>query len=149
MAQQTLTPVFENPTDVLAFSPPSSRKEYKHIVDGKLNILPLASVSGVVGHRFDFQEPGGTGALLPGRPLFQSMPVNIPANAGWFAMVSGVNHAFVHPNGTLAERPFGQAYAVVGIDGNARTLNCLVRLTDSNSDDPIHIIVDAIAVFFN
>jgi hypothetical protein len=39
--------------------------------------------------------------------------------------------------------------AVVGIDSNARSLTCIVRLTDSNMDDPIYIIVDAVAVFFN
>ena len=147
MAEKVRAALFENPPNVLAFSPPPS-KSYNRLVDGRLEMLPLASVSGVVGHRFDFQEPGGTGHLLPGRPLFQSMSINIPQNAGWFVMLNGVNHAFVNGN-NLTERPLGQCYAIAGIDGQARTLNCWVRLTDLNSDDPIHIIVDVIAVFFN
>lgn len=105
---------------------------------------------GLVSHRFEFIERGGTGALKPGRPLAQSIPINLPDNAGFFVMLNGFNHAFIHndPPNALAERPLGQIQAFAGINRGAKTLNCLVRLTDSNSDDPIHIITDVVAVLF-
>jgi len=40
-------------------------------------------------------------------------------------------------------------YAFAGIDRGAGNLFCNVRLTDSNSDDPIFIEVNVGVVFFN
>jgi hypothetical protein len=150
MSEKARAILFETPPNIVAFSPPPSAS-YKPIVNGRLEMLPLASVIGTVGHRFAFREPGGPGNLKPGRPLSQTMPINIPPNAGWFVMLNGFNHAFVHndPPDALAERPLGQMYAIAGIDAGARNLVCNVRLTDSNSDDPIQINVDVVVVFFN
>jgi hypothetical protein len=138
---------FTPPNEIVSFAPPSSTT-YTPIVDGKLEMFPLSGIIGGVAHRFVFSETGGPGQLKPGRPLAQSMPINIPPNAGWFTSISGFTHAFVNGN-FLGERPLGQISAFAWIDANAKTLNCNVRLTDSNMDDGIMIQVDALAIFFN
>lgn len=149
MLGQQKAELFLPPSDVVSFAPPPSAKAALHGAPLKtLDLVPLAAVIGTVGHRFEFVEPGGTDHLKPGRPLSQSIPVNLPANAGFFVMINGFNHAFVRGD-TLTERPLGQIMAVAGINAAQRTLNCNVRLTDSNSDDPVHIIIDVVAVFFN
>jgi hypothetical protein len=77
---------FTPPNEIVSFAPPPSTT-YTPIVDGKLEMFPLSGIIGGVAHRFVFSETGGPGQLKPGRPLAQSMPINIPPNAGWFTAI--------------------------------------------------------------
>lgn len=141
---------FEVPPEIKSFAPPPAAK-YEAMVDGTLQMFPMAGVVGTLGQRFEFFEPGGTSHLKPGRPLSRTVSINIPPNVGFFVMLNGFIHAYVHgdnPN-LLRERPLGQMSAHAGVNFAARTLTCSVRLTDSNSDDPVRIIVDVVVVFFN
>ena len=145
--------------DFLAFMPPPGAQAALPLSDQDLDPASLAAgpqpinwfkinnMIGTLGHRFEFVEPGGTNHLKPGRPLSQQVRIDMPEQVGFFVMLNGFNHAFVNGN-RLTERPLGQMYATVGINFAARTLNCNVRLSDSNSDDAVHIIVDVVAVFF-
>jgi hypothetical protein len=148
MQKQELATLYLPPDDLVTFAPPTSAK-YDPMVDGRLEMLPLAGVIGVVSRRFNFAEPGGPDHLKPGRPLSQSVPINRPPNAGFFVMLNGVNHAFVRSGSptTLTQRPLGQIFAIAGLSGNS--LVCNVRLTDENMDDPMRCIVDVVVVFFN
>lgn len=56
--------------------------------------------------------------------------------------------AFVTDGGAhLTERPLGKFEVGVGFAG-PRTLSCTIRLTDSNSDDPVKVSVRGLIVFF-
>lgn len=110
---------------------------------GAASTVSATSLVSLASHRFEFRENSNT----PGRFLEQSVVVSVPVGAGYFCCTSQVMGAFTTPNFQfLTERPFGQFHVSVGLRGN--NLVCTVRLTDSNSDDPIFIVVDAIVVFF-
>jgi kumamolisin len=108
---------------------------------------PSANVSSIVSvasQLFTFKENSNT----PGRFLEQSVVVNVPAGAGWFTCIPHVMGAFTSSDfQTLTERPLGQFFVNVGMRGN--NLVCTVRLTDSNSDDPIYIEVSGTVVFYS
>jgi hypothetical protein len=105
-----------------------------------------AGVRGFQGVFFDFIEPGGPGHLLPGRPLVQQKPVDLhPGDSVVFALM-GINGAFVTGN-QLRERALGQFMATLSF-ASPNLMVCSVRLTDINSDDPIRIQVNALALFF-
>lgn len=136
------------PQDFVAFMPPPDAEPASlTMAPETINWFNINNMIGTLGHRFEFVEPGGPNNLKPGRPLSQSVAIAMPDRVGFFVMLNGFNHAFVSGS-RLRERPLGQIYAAVGINFEARTLNCNVRLSDSNSDDPVHIIVDVVAVFF-
>jgi hypothetical protein len=103
----------------------------------------VSSIVNVVGATFLFRENSNT----PGRVLEQSQVVNVPAGAGFFTGINGIDGAFTTSDFThLTERPLGEFSAFVGLRGN--NLVCTVRLTDSNSDDPIQIVVRGFIAFF-
>jgi len=111
--------------------------------DNELHIAPLSQVVGVASHLFSFRENSNT----PGRFLEQSIVVNVPAGAGFFTSIASFFGAFTTGNfANLTERPLGQFIVSVGLRGN--NLVCGVRLTDSNSDDPVAIDVTANIFFF-
>jgi len=56
--------------------------------------------------------------------------------------------AFVTDGGAhLTERPLGEFEVSVGFAGPTN-LPCTIRLTDSNSDDPVKVNVRGLIVFF-
>jgi hypothetical protein len=150
MPEKERATIFEIPSNILSFSPPPSAP-YQPLVNGRLEMLRINATVGVVAHTFEFREFGGPDHLLPGRPLSQSIPINIPPGAGWFVMLRGFGHSFMtnDPPNQLTERPLGEMVAQAGVDVGAGTLVCNVRLTDSNADDPIKIVVDVVVVFIN
>jgi hypothetical protein len=104
---------------------------------------PVTSIISVASHTFTFNENTNT----PGRFLEQSVVDNVPSGAGYFTTVPYFRAAFTTSNFQhLTERPLGQVYFSAGLRGN--NLVCGVRLTDSNSDDPISIVVTCIVVFY-
>ncbi|MBI3833526.1 MAG: S53 family peptidase [Planctomycetes bacterium] len=113
-------------------------------IPGEALAVNVHSIVQLASHTFTFKENSNT----PGRSLEQSVVVNVPAGAGFFTCVPYFTGAFTTPDfAHLTERPLGQFMVAVGLRGN--NLVCTVRLTDSNSDDPIFIGVTAIVVFFN
>jgi len=111
--------------------------------DKELPIAPLSQVVGVASHLFSFRENSNT----PGRLLEQAIVVNVLAGAGFFTSINYFTGAFTTANfANLTERPLGQFFVSVGLRGN--NLVCQVRLTDSNSDDPVFIDVAANILFF-
>ena len=104
----------------------------------------VTSIVSVVGADFAFQQNANT----PGRFLEQTRPVTRPPGSGFFVGVNTIRSSFTSNNfQTLTERPLGQIFVSVGLRGT--DLVCQVRLTDSNSDDPIDIRVRAFIAFFN
>ncbi|HEX4147110.1 MAG TPA: S53 family peptidase [Pirellulales bacterium] len=104
----------------------------------------VMSIISVASHQFTFQENSNT----PGRLLEQSVVINVPPGAGYFTCIPSLSGAFTTPDFThLTERPLGQFLVSAGLRGN--NLVCQVRLSDSNSDDPISIDVTATVVFYN
>jgi hypothetical protein len=111
--------------------------------DNELPIAPLSQVVGVASRVFSFRENSNT----PGRFLEQSVVVNVPPGAGFFTSISSFRGSFTTRDfNFLTERPLGQFFVSAGLRGN--NLVCQVRLTDSNSDDPIAITVTANILFF-
>jgi hypothetical protein len=109
----------------------------------QLQIAAVSSIVGVASHTFEFRENSNT----PGRLLEQSVVVTVPPGAGFFTVIPFFTAAFTNSDFTkLGERPLGQLFASIGLRGN--NLVCQVRLTDSNSDDPIFIAVTGIVVFY-
>ena len=108
----------------------------------------MFSIVNIVGFFFDFFEPGGPDHLLPGRPLEQTTTIIRPTGAGFMVCLNLINGAFVtNGGGVLTERPLGQFLVNAGFR-DPNTLVCRVRLTDSNSDDPIRIQVRGAVLFF-
>jgi hypothetical protein len=111
-------------------------------------MLPISAVVGVSGFSFDFFNEGGPNNLLPGRPTTQTASFTPPRGAGAFVCLSTVLGAFVTDGGVhLTERPLGEFEISVGFAGPT-TLSCTIRLTDSNSDDPVKVSVRGLIVFF-
>ena len=111
-------------------------------------VLPIAAVVGVSEFAFDFFNEGGTNNLLPGRPTTQTASFQPPARAGAFVFLRSFLGEFVTDGGThLTERPLGEFEVSVGFTGPT-TLSCTIRLTDSNSDDPVKVSVRGLTVFF-
>jgi len=112
---------------------------------------PVTTVNSIVGlssFAFDFFNEGGTNNLLPGRPTTQTASFRPPAGAGAFVCLSTFLGAFVTNGGAnLTERPLGEFEVSVGFAGPT-TLSCTIRLTDSNSDDPVKVSVRGLIVFF-
>jgi hypothetical protein len=62
--------------------------------------------------------------------------------------LSTILGAFVTDGGAnLTERPLGEFEISVGFAGPT-TLSCTIRLTASNSDDPVKVSVRGLIVFF-
>ncbi len=111
-------------------------------------VLPITAIVGVSGFAFDFFNEGGPNNLLPGRPTTQTASFTPPAGAGAFVCLSSLFNAFVTNGGAnLTERPLGEFEVSVGFAGPT-TLSCTIRLTDSNSDDPVKVSVRGLIVFF-
>lgn len=117
--------------------------EGTNLVSGAAAAANVASIVNVASHTFEFRENSNT----PGRWLEQSTVVSVPSGAGFFVCLNHFMGAFTSPNFQfLVERPLGQFSVNVGLRGN--NLVCQVRLTDSNSDDPVFVRVSAIVVFY-
>jgi hypothetical protein len=111
-------------------------------------VISIAAVVGVSAFSFNFFNEGGTDNLLPGRPTNQTASFTPPRGAGAFVCLSTVIGAFVTNGGAnLTERPLGEFEVSVGFSGPT-SLSCTIRLTDSNSDDPVKVIVRGLIVFF-
>jgi len=112
---------------------------------------PVTSVSAIVGFSqfsFVFFNEGGSNNLLPGRPTTQTASFQPPARAGAFVVLRSFLGAFVTDGGVdLTERPLGEFELSVGFAGPT-TLSCTIRLTDSNSDDPVKVTVRGFILFF-
>ena len=113
---------------------------------------PLIKVNAILGisrFRFEFFNEGGRNNLLPGRPTTQtkSLPVP-PGTTHGVICLQSISGAFVTNGGVnLTERPLGQ-FAVFLFFGENNTINCEVRLTDSNSDDPVDVFVEGTVMYF-
>jgi hypothetical protein len=113
-------------------------------LNGAATQVNVSSIVSVVSTVFTFRENSNT----PGRTLEQTRTVTRPPGSGFFVGLNAINGAFTTSDFQhLTERPLGQFLASLGLRGN-NTLVCQVRLTDSNSDDPIFISVGAFIVFF-
>jgi hypothetical protein len=111
-------------------------------------VIPITAVVGVSGFAFDFFNEGGPNNLKPGRPTTQTASFTPPAGAGAFVCLTSFLSAFVTNGGAnLTERPLGEVEVGVGFAGPT-TLSCTIRLTDSNSDDPVKVSVRGLIVFF-
>ncbi|MEJ7638683.1 MAG: hypothetical protein WKF75_12085 [Singulisphaera sp.] len=122
----------------------SSRGEAEGDSAELLEVTPTGPVTGVVSRRFTFRENSNT----PGRILEQAVAINVPPGSGFIVSMSYFTGAFTNSNfSRLAERPIGPFCFSVGRRGNS--LVCQVGLTDSNSDDPVFIEVDANVLFFS
>ncbi len=111
---------------------------------GEAAAVNVSAIVGVASHTFTFKENSNT----PGRQLEQSVVITVPSGAGFFTCIPYLMGSFTSSDFQhLTERPLGQFYVSVGLRGN--NLVCSVRLTDSNSDDPIFIEATATVVFYN
>jgi hypothetical protein len=118
-------------------------KQVSHREGAALQVAELTSIVSVASHVFSFNENSNT----PGRFLEQSVVVNVPPGAGFFVSMASFAGAFTTGNFQfLTERPLGQFFVSLFLRGN--NFVCQVRLTDSNSDDPISINVTGVIVFF-
>jgi hypothetical protein len=112
------------------------------------SVLPINAIVGVSWFLFDFFNEGGPNNPKPGRPTTQTTSFTRPAGVGAFVCLSGFSYAFVTDGGAhLTERPLGKFDVFVGFPGPG-TLSCTIRLTDSNSDDPVKVSVQGFIVFF-
>jgi hypothetical protein len=114
------------------------------------SISPMIHATKILGFStffFNFFNEGGTNNLLPGRPTTQQLSFDNPTEASVFACLSMFNGSFVTDGGVhLTERPLGEFEVGLSFP-NLTTLSCRIRLTDSNSDDPVTIQVAGILVF--
>jgi hypothetical protein len=112
-------------------------------------VIPVNALIGIANFSFNFFNEGGTDNLLPGRPTTQTASLQVPAGTtNGFICLRTVSGAFVTNGGAdLTERPLGQFDIDVGFGAN-NTLNCTVRLTDSNSDDPVRIFLSGTIIYF-
>ena len=111
-------------------------------------VTPVSAIVGFSAFAFDFFNEGGSNNLLPGRPTTQTASFQPPARAGAFVCLRSFLGAFVTDGGAdLTERPLGEFEVSVGFTGPT-TLSCTIRLTDSNSDDPVKVSVRGLIVFF-
>jgi hypothetical protein len=124
-------------SELKSFQPPEGKEVIS--ADGQAQQIDISAVVGFQSHLFTFRENANT----PGRTLEQTVGVTIPAGAGWFVVPSFFTGAFTNGDfSRLTERPLGQFFVQLFVRNN-NTLVCRVRLTDSNSDDPIFIQVQA------
>jgi len=124
-------------TELMTSQPPEGQEVMRS--DGQAQQFDVRAVAGYQEHTFTFQENANT----PGRFLEQSVGVTIPSGAGFFVIPNIFTAAFTTRDfSRVAERPLGQFYVEVGVR-NRNTLVCVVRLTDSNQDDPVFIRVRA------
>ncbi|MGF6312795.1 hypothetical protein ABIB82_006757 [Bradyrhizobium sp. i1.8.4] len=109
----------------------------------------VGGLAGFAGFSFFFFNEGGTGNLAPGRPTTQTAQFTSPPGSGALITLRSVSGAFVTDGGAhLTERPLGQFVTNVFFSG-PNTLACQIRLSDSNSDDPIQVWVNGTLLFFN
>lgn len=125
--------------------PPPGKQVAISAVGTVQQALEVSTIIGVAPVTFVFNENSNT----PGRLLEQTVVVNRPdPNSGFFIMLAGISGAFTTSDFQfLTERPLGQFLAQVFLRGTDN-LVCQVRLTDSNSDDPVSLFVTAVIVFF-
>ena len=129
-------------TKLETFRVPQNAKLSAHA--GQAQAVNVSAIVSVASHTFTFKENSNT----PGRLLEQSIVISVPSGSGFFSCIPYLTGAFTTGNfQNLTERPLGQFFVSVGLRGN--NLVCRVRLTDSNSDDPVFIEVSAIVVFYN
>ena len=129
-------------TRIESFRAPPARKTLPQ--SGQAQAVSVNAIVSVASHTFTFKENSNT----PGRTLEQSVVVNVPTGAGYFTCIPYFTGAFTSSDFThLTERPLGQFMIAAGLRGN--NLVCTVRLTDSNSDDPIFIESTVTVVFYN
>jgi hypothetical protein len=118
-------------------------KHVSHNEGAARQVAGLTSIVSVADHVFSFNENSNT----PGRLLEQSVVVNVPPNTGFFVSMYGFTGSFTTGDFQfLTERPLGQFHVALGLRGN--NFVCQVRLTDSNSDDPISINVSGLVIFY-
>jgi hypothetical protein len=111
-------------------------------------VIPIAAIIGVSEFTFNFFNEGGPNNLNPGRPTTQTASYTPPGGAPGFVCLRTVTGAFVTDGGTrLTERPLGEFMVNVFFSGPGK-LSCTVMLSDSNSDDPVKVIVQGLIVFF-
>jgi hypothetical protein len=110
--------------------------------------IPISAIIGVSDFTFNFFNEGGTNNLKPGRPTTQTLSYTAPGGAPGFVCLRGIIGAFVTDGGTrLTERPLGEFMVTVFFSGPGK-LSCTIELSDSNSDDPVKVIVQGLIVFF-
>jgi hypothetical protein len=144
-----MSETFQRLPDVQAFIHPAGRLVPFDTGTGAVSpVTPVSSIVGFSTFAFDFFNEGGTGNLLPGRPTTQTASFQPPAGAGALVCLRSFFGAFVTDGGVhLTERPLGEFEVSVGFTGPT-TLSCTIRLTDSNSDDPVKVSVQGLIVFF-
>jgi|RhiMetdeSRZDD1v2_1073273.scaffolds.fasta_scaffold252467_1 hypothetical protein len=147
--QKTLSQKFQNITDVQQLIHPAGQVVPLDTGTGAVgSVLPITAIVGVSPFAFDFFNEGGPNNLKPGRPTNQTASFTPPAGAGAFVCLTSFLSAFVTNGGAnLTERPLGESEVSVGFAGPT-TLSCTIRLTDSNSDDPVKVSVRGLIVFF-
>jgi hypothetical protein len=147
--QKTMSQKFQNITDVPQLIHPAGQVVPFDTGTGAVgSVLPITAIVGVSTFAFDFFNEGGPNNLKPGRPTTQTASFTPPAGAGAFVCLTSFQSAFVTNGGAnLTERPLGECEVGVGFAGPT-TLSCTIRLTDSNSDDPVKVSVRGLIVFF-
>jgi hypothetical protein len=138
----------------LAGGPGINHPDGQHIVPldqenaGVGPVIPVAAITGLSEFTFNFFNEGGTNNLKPGRPTTQTVSFAAPGGAGGFVCLRTIIGAFVTDGGThLTERPLGEIMVTVFFSGPGK-LSCTIELSDSNSDDPVKVIVQGLIVFF-
>src|SRR5262245_35942777 len=147
--ETTMAEMFQKASEVRQFIHPAGQAVPFDTGTGAVGpMLPISAVVGVSRFSFDFFNEGGPNNLLPGRPTTQTASFTPPRGAGAFVSLNAFRHAFVTNGGAnLTERPLGEFDVIVGFAGPT-TLSCTIRLTDSNSDDPVKVSVRGLIVCF-
>jgi len=111
-------------------------------------VTPVSAILGISNFVFDFFNEGGPNNLKPGRSTTQTVSISPPdGTTNGFICLRKIAGQFVTNGGAnLTERPLGAF--IVDVDfGPNNTLNCTVRLSDSNGDDPIKVYVHGTIVY--
>ncbi len=122
-------------------------------------VFPIAAVVGISAFSFDFFNEGGPDNLLPGRPTTQTASFTPPGGTGEppggggqggvgaFVCLNAFQGSFVTGGVHLTEQPLGEFEVSVEFSSST-SLSWTIRLTDSNSDDPVKVSVRGLIVFF-
>ncbi|WP_240140203.1 hypothetical protein [Streptomyces sp. MUM 178J] len=138
-------------TDAETSTPPAATlhapSEIEAAARSSKSTLAGWTITGFFTLHFSFNEPGGVDHLKPGRPLKDSQKIDIGEQEDAVVAITALSGAYTDGGKTIRQRPLGQFMVRVRFE-KPDIVVCEVRLTDDNSDDPINIWVNVLAISF-
>jgi hypothetical protein len=118
--------------------------------DGAGPFIKAYGIEGVVEFAFRFSNRTLEEGKLPGVSRTKTTTYDAPfeGTTPHFVSLQSFSGKFVTADGKLTDRPLG-AFGVEVRIAEPGVLECTVRLSDKNSDDPVEISVRGLIVFFH